>query len=100
MSLELGEGTWGQFFMPFHISQLMANLIIGDYSTIIEKMAISVCSSQCAVNVTCYILNLHPTCLCSDKLNESILRIVIFLVTSTTEIEYFMASLERINDWP
>ncbi|WP_257644854.1 N-6 DNA methylase [Providencia stuartii] len=48
MSLELGEGAWGQFFTPFHISQLMANLIIGDCSTIIEKNGyISVSEPTC-----------------------------------------------------
>lgn len=48
MSLELGEGAWGQFFTPFHISQLMANLIIGDCSTIIEQNGyISVCEPTC-----------------------------------------------------
>lgn len=48
MSLELGEGAWGQFFTPFHISQLMANLIIGDCSTIIEQNGyISVSEPTC-----------------------------------------------------
>lgn len=48
MSLELGEGAWGQFFTPFHISQLMANFIIGDCSKIIEKNGyISVCEPTC-----------------------------------------------------
>ncbi|EMX6285788.1 MULTISPECIES: hypothetical protein [Providencia] len=55
MSLELGEGTWGQFFMPFHISQLMANLIIGDYSTIIEKNGyISVFEPMCGKRYMLY----------------------------------------------
>ncbi|WP_265495156.1 N-6 DNA methylase [Providencia heimbachae] len=48
MALELGEGAWGQFFSPFHVSQLMANLIIGDCSTIIEQNGyISVCEPTC-----------------------------------------------------
>ncbi|MCG9528787.1 hypothetical protein MCM45_19825 [Providencia rettgeri] len=65
MSLELGEGTWRQFFMPFHISQLMAmpfhisqlmaNLIIGDYSTIIEKNGyISVSEPTCGKRYMLY----------------------------------------------
>ena len=48
MVLELGEGAWGQFFPPFHISQLMADLIIGDCSSIIEQNGyISVCEPTC-----------------------------------------------------
>ncbi|WP_273818533.1 hypothetical protein [Providencia rettgeri] len=55
MSLELGEGTWRQFFMPLHISQLMANLIIGDYSTIIEKNGyISVSEPTCGKRYMLY----------------------------------------------
>ncbi len=46
MSLELGEG--GAIFTPFYISELMANLIIGDCSTIIKKNGyISVSEPTC-----------------------------------------------------
>ncbi|AIN62209.1 MULTISPECIES: N-6 DNA methylase [Providencia] len=48
MSLELGEGAWGQFFTPFHVSQLMSDLIIGDCGAIIEQNGyISVCEPTC-----------------------------------------------------
>lgn len=48
MSLELGEGAWGQFFTPFHVSQLMSDITIGDCSTIIEQNG--------------YVRVLEPTC--------------------------------------
>lgn len=55
MSLELGEGAWGQFFTPFHISQLMANLIIGDCSPIIEQNGyISVSEPTCGKRYMLY----------------------------------------------
>lgn len=48
MSLELGEGAWGQFFTPFHVSQLMSDLIIGDCGAIIEQNGyISVSEPTC-----------------------------------------------------
>lgn len=48
MSLELGEGAWGQFFTPFYVSQLMSDLIIGDCGAIIEQNGyISVCEPTC-----------------------------------------------------
>lgn len=48
MSLELGEGAWGQFFTPFHVSQLMSDMIIGGCGSIIEKNGyISVCEPTC-----------------------------------------------------
>lgn len=48
MSLELGEGAWGQFFTPFHVSQMMSDITIGDCSAIIEENGyISVCEPTC-----------------------------------------------------
>ena len=48
MALELGEGAWGQFFTPFHVSQLMSDLITGDCGAVIEKNGyISVCEPTC-----------------------------------------------------
>ncbi|MTC74207.1 N-6 DNA methylase [Providencia sp. wls1919] len=48
MALELGEGAWGQFFTPFHVSQMMSDIIIGDCSKIIDQNGyISVCEPTC-----------------------------------------------------
>lgn len=48
MALELGEGAWGQFFSPFHVSQLMSDITIGNCGAIIEKNGyIRVCEPTC-----------------------------------------------------
>ncbi|HHR6069586.1 TPA: N-6 DNA methylase [Providencia alcalifaciens] len=48
MTLELGDGRWGQFFTPFQMSQLMAELILGDCRSHIEQKGdISVCEPTC-----------------------------------------------------
>lgn len=48
MALELGDGRWGQFFTPFQMSELMAELILGDCRSHIEQKGdISVCEPTC-----------------------------------------------------
>lgn len=55
MALELGEGAWGQFFTPFHVSQLMSDMTIGNCGAIIEKNNyISACEPTCGKRYMLY----------------------------------------------